>query len=135
MEIYVKNTVNGLLPLYPTDLEEKKKLKIGEIYKATIVNPRNYEFHKKFMALINVGHQNTKLEMPFDSYRRYVTIKAGFFKAYTTDKGTYFEAESISFGSMSQDKFEEVYSRVLDVIIKDINVTKEMIEKVLISFM
>jgi hypothetical protein len=127
--------VNGLLPLYPADLEEKKKLKIGEIYKAKIVNPRNYEFHKKFMALINVGHQNTKLEMPFDSYRRYVTIKAGFFNSYVTDKGTYFEAESISFANMEQDKFEEVYSRVIDVIIKDINVTQEMIEKVLASFM
>jgi len=134
MELYVKNTLHGLMPLYPADFEEKKKLKLGKEYKCTIVNPRNYQFHKKFMALINIGHQNTEFDMPFDTYRRYITTKAGYFKSYTTKKGTYFEAESISFSNMTQDKFEELYSRVIDVIIKDIGVTNEEIENELINF-
>ena len=135
MEIFVKNTVNGLLPLYPADLDEKKRLKIGEVYKVKITNPRNYEFHKKFMALVNLAHSNTNIDMPFDAYRKYLVSKAGYFKAYTTPKGTYIEPESISFGNMSQSEFETVYSRVLDVIIKELGCTTEEVEQELINFM
>ncbi len=135
MEIYVRNTISGLVPLYPSDFDEKRKLKLGQDYKADITFPRNLGFHKKFMALINVGCENSRLNMPFDTYRHYMTIKAGYFKAYQTPKGIYYEAMSISFASMEEDKFQEVYSRVLDKIIEDIGVTSEEIEKQLINFM
>jgi hypothetical protein len=135
MELYCRNTLTGLVPLYPSDQDEKRKLKLGADYKCEITNPRNLGFHKKFMALINVGCENSKLNMPFDTYRRYMTIKAGFFKAYQTDKGVYYEPMSISFASMEQDEFEDVYSRVLDKIIADIGVTSQDIELQLINFM
>ena len=135
MKIYVKNTVNGLLPMYPSDVTEKQKLSIGEVYEAEIRRPRNVLFHRKFFALVSIGHQNTQLEMPFETYRRYLIMKAGYFKAYATDKGTYFEAESISFASMEETTFEELYSRVLDVVIKDIKADEKTIEEQLINFM
>ena len=135
MKILCRNTISGLVPLYPSDYDEKRKLKLGEDYEVNITNPRNIGFHRKFFAMINVGHENTTLDMPFDAYRRYMTIKAGYFKAYDTPKGTFYEPESISFANMSQDKFEEVYSRVLDKIIEDIGATKEEIELQLIGFM
>lgn len=134
MDVYLKNTLHGLIPLYPSDYDNKKKLKIGETYKAVITRPRNYEFHKKFFALVNLGHENTSLEMPFDVYRKYLIQKAGFFKAYNTTKGTYFEAESISFANMSKDTFDDLYSRVVNEVIKDIGTTTEEIEKQLIEF-
>jgi len=134
MEIFVKNTLSGLMPLYPSDFDEKRKLKIGETYKAKIVTPRNILFHKKFFALINLGHENTSLDMPFDAYRGYLIQKAGFFKAYATPKGTYFEPMSISFSKMNETEFSELYSRVVDVIIKDIGSTTEEIEQQLIDF-
>ena len=36
MILLLKNTVEGLKPLYDDDYEEKRKLKIGEVYKADI---------------------------------------------------------------------------------------------------
>lgn len=135
MKIFCRNTISGLVPLYPSDFDEKRKLKLGNDYEVTVVNPRNIGFHKKFFALVNVGHENTKLKMPFETYRRYVIMKAGYFKTYQTTKGTYYEAESISFANMDQSQFEEVYSRVLDVIIKDIGAVPQDIEKVLINFL
>jgi hypothetical protein len=135
MELYCRNTLTGLVPLYPSDQDEKRKLKLGNDYKVVITNPRNLGFHKKFMALINIGCENSKLDMPFDTYRRYMTIKAGYFTAYSTPKGVYYEPMSISFASMTQDEFEEVYSRVLDRVIDDIGVTSDEIEKQLINFM
>jgi len=135
MRILCRNTIQGLVPLYPSDFDNKRKLKLGEDYQVDITNPRNVGFHRKFFAMLNVGHENTKLDMPFDTYRKYMTVKAGFFTAYQTPKGVYYDPDSISFASMSQDEFEEVYSRVLDKIIEDIGSDKETIEKQLIDFM
>jgi hypothetical protein len=135
MKLILRNTLHGLIPLFPSDMDERRKLKIGEDYECEIKNPRNYQFHKKFFAMLNVGHENTKLDMPFNVYRKYMTVKAGFFTAYSTPKGVYYDPDSISFSSMSQDEFEEVYSRVLDKVIEDIGVTKEEVEKQLINFM
>lgn len=135
MKIYCRNTISGLVPLYPADFDSKRKLKLGQDYECEIKNPRNIGFHKKFFALLNIGHENTQLDMPMDAYRKYITIKAGFYNAYSTPKGLFYDAKSISFASMSQDEFEDVYSRVLDKIIDDIGATKEDIEEQLLNFM
>ena len=135
MKLICRNTISGLVPLYPSDWDEKRKLKLGEDYVCDITNPRNVGFHRKFFAMLNVGHENTSLDMPFDTYRKYMIVKAGFFKAYQTPKGVFYDPDSISFASMSQDEFEDVYSRVLDKIIDDIGATKEEIEKQLVNFM
>lgn len=135
MKLLLQNTLHGLIPLYPSDYQEKRKLKLGETYEADIKRPRNYEFLKKFMALINIGVENSQLDMPFDTYRKYMTIKAGFFNAYQTPKGLYYEAMSLSFASMDDDQFADVYSKVLDKIIADIGCTSQEIEQQLINFM
>ena len=135
MKLLLRNTLSGLMPLYPSDFDEKRKLKLGQDYEAEIKNPRNVGFHRKFFALVNLGHENTSIDMPFETYRKYLIMKAGYFKTYQTPKGTFYEPDSISFGSMSQDQFEEVYSRVLDKVIEDIGVTKQDIETQLINFM
>lgn len=134
MKIYLQNTVHGLIPLYGSDFDEKRKLKLGETYEAEIKRPRNLEFHKKLMALFNLGCENSKMDLPFDVYRKIMTVRAGYFKAYQTDQGLYYEPDSLSFASMSQDTFDELYGRVLDVIIKDIGSTSEEIEKALVDF-
>jgi hypothetical protein len=135
MKLLLTNTISGLIPNYPSDFDNKRKLKLGQTYEADIKNPRNIGFHRKFFALLNIGHENTKLDMPFETYRKYMTTKAGFFTAYQTPKGIYYDPDSISFASMNQDEFEDVYSRVLDKIIEDIGSTKDEIEQQLINFM
>jgi hypothetical protein len=129
------NTIEGLKPKFPSDKDEKKKLKIGEDYWADIRKARNYLFLKKFMALIKIGMLNSKsVEMPFDVYRRYALIKSGYYHVYSTPKGSYVEADSIAFENMEEEKFQEVYSRALDFIIEDTQATKEDIEKNLLNF-
>ena len=135
MKLIVRNTITGLIPLFPSDFDQKRKLKLGVDYEADIKLPRNYPFLKKFMALINLGCENSSLDMPHETYRKYMTIKAGYYNAYSTPKDIYYEAMSISFSSMPEEEFQEVYSRVLDKIIEDIGSTKEEIEKQLIDFM
>lgn len=136
MKITVRNTINGLVPLYSSDLDEKRKLKIGETYEVEIKHPRNYQFHKKFFALLNIGWENTpEVDMPFETYRRWVTMRAGFYKVYHTPKGELYEPQSIAFSAMDEDSFEEVYNRVLDVILKDTGADKPDVEAMLVEFM
>jgi len=135
MDILLRNTEKGLVPEYASDLDEKKKLKMGELYSAKIVKMRNYRFLKKFMALCRYGSENSKnVSMPLTAYRKYVTMKAGYFITYKTPKGVMIEAESIAFEKMDENTFSEVYSRVLDVIIEDTQATQHDIEKELINF-
>lgn len=135
MKLILRNTISGLIPVYPSDFDEKRKLKLGEDYEAEIKMPRNYQFHKKLFALFNVGCQNSKMDLPFDVYRKIMTVRSGFFTAYQTDKGVYYEPDSLSFTAKDEVQMQEVYSRVLDAIIKDIGSTSEEIEKALIEFM
>jgi hypothetical protein len=135
MELFLRNTLTGLIPLYPSDQDEKKRLKLGQDYKAKLTLPRNLAFHKKFFALFNIAYQNTSLNMSEKAYRHYLTIKAGYFTAYQTPKGIFYEPDSISFDNMDQAEFEVYYQRFLDVVIKEIGSTSEEIENMLIEFM
>ena len=137
MKFFCQNTEAGLIPLYPSDLDEKKKLKMGKVYRGDFAEweERNYMFLKKFMALIKIGHENSKaVEMPFDTYRNYATMKSGYAKTYKTPKGIFVEAESISFKKMKEEKFQKVYNDVLDFIIKDTQADRKFIEDNLINF-
>ena len=58
MEIWVTNTLSGLKPMYGTDYDNKKKLKVGQDYLVTVKMPRNLKFHRKMFALYNLVFQN-----------------------------------------------------------------------------
>lgn len=135
MKLYVKNTLSGLVPLYASDLDQKRKLKLGETYEVDIRRPRNLGRHRMFFAMLNIGHQNTAMDLPFETYRRWAIMKAGFVRIYETPRGQMFEPESIAFSSMDEDMFQSVFDRVLDVIIEDIGVEKKEIMDLLIDFM
>jgi hypothetical protein len=135
MKLLLRNTEQGLLPEYPSDLDQKRKLKLGEAYWCEIKRARNYLFHKKFFALIKIGCENSKsINAPLDVYREYAIIKAGYYKPYQTNKGVFVKANSISFENMDEDEFQKAYSAVLDFIIIDTEATKEDIEQNLLSF-
>ena len=138
MKFFCANTKLGLIPLYADDLEEKKKLKMGEVYSCEIKLARNYEFHKKFYALCKMGFGNSKekfIKAPnLDIYRKYAIIRSGFVDLIQTQGGIIPFAQSIAFENMDEAKFEEVYYGVLDFVIADIVATKEDIEKELGDF-
>lgn len=136
MKIFTQCTATGLVPLYNSDWDEKRKLKIGEVYFCEIKKPRNLLFHKKFFALISLGHENTKLDMPLEAYRAYVTMKAGWVDVFETRGGKKMALpKSISFANMDDDEFAKLYLSVIHVIGKDVGLDNETIEKELSNFM
>ena len=123
------------MPLYDSDYEEKRKLKIGEVYQCDVKKPRNYEFLKKFFALIRLGAENTPLNMPQEPYRAYVTMKAGYAEVFDTPGGKMALPKSISFAKMDDNEFAGLYQDVIQVIITDIGADQQMIEENLINYM
>ena len=93
----------------------------------------NIKFHRKFFALMHLAFDyweppkhgegsalsdKMAIERNFDRFRYDVTILAGYYDAtYRLNGDVRLEAKSISFGSMSEDDFEDLYSKVIDVII------------------
>lgn len=134
MKLYLTKTISGLKPEYGVDYDKFNKLKIGEVYKCDITKERNYEFHKKFMALVGLAFENQEKFINFNHYRKYLVCKAGFYTAVETDNGTFVIPDSISFGSKDEIEFQEIYSKVLDVVIKEIGITNEQIEKEITNF-
>jgi len=111
MKLLLKCTDIGLIPLYGSDLDTKKKLKIGETYEATIVKPRNVAFHRKFFALINMVYENQEKYNNIEHLRRDLTIASGFYEQHETFTGQIrTEPKSISFAKMSQDDFDKLYA-------------------------
>lgn len=144
MKINLLNTTSGLKPLYDSDYDEKKKLKIGEVYEATIKRPRNLSFHKKYFALINLAwkYQNEISVEHFthniELFRKTVEVAAGWCDPiYSTDRKEWVEVpKSISFDKMDEDEFQNLYERVKDVLFKYFlkNISVEEFEKNLINF-
>lgn len=132
MEIWVKNTFRGLVPMYDTDLDNKKKLKIDQEYLVIVKMPRNIKFHRKMFALYNLVFQNQEQYRVLDDLRRDITIEAGFYRERTNINGEVIkEAESISFANMDDDVFSQLYNRSLDVIVKYFNFDKQsMIDEI-----
>ncbi len=124
MDLFCTNTVRGLVPNYDADFEEKKKLKIGIVYKVKVTKARNYEFHKKYFALINCAweYQNEGVVKHFKNnielFRESVQVAAGHCDMeYSISKNEWIEkSKSISFDKMDEIEFQELYDRVKDVL-------------------
>lgn len=135
MQIDLVKTPNGyIVGCTPDDEAAIKKWAIGEVKRGQFTNPRNYEFHKKFFAMLNIGfdaweppeleYKGLPAQKSFDRFRKDVTIAAGFYDVNVNLKGEVrAEAKSISFAKMEQHEFEEVYSKVADVLLQKVLLT------------
>lgn len=143
MKLRVVNTPLGLKPLYDEDLDEKKKLKLGEVYQAEIRLVRNYQFHKKAFALLNLAwaYLPERTQNGFrsiDGFRSYITVAAGYYDLYFNPRLKEFVEvpKSWAFDSMDNAAFTDFYEKVKDVIWGIIGkwVTPEEFERNLMNF-
>lgn len=112
------------------DEDKIKKLKQYQTYVFKVVHERNYKHHKKFFALLNLAFENQQHYESFESFRKIMTMKAGYFDEVVTSKGeTVYLPRSISFDNMGQDKFESLYKDVLLAISKELNVEVPQLEE------
>lgn len=124
MELLLYNTPEGLKPCYDEDYDEKKKLKIGETYRAKITLLRNARFHRKYFALIKLAweYQNESTIAHFrndvELFRKTVEIAAGHCEpVYNIELKAWVDIpKSIAFDKMDEAAFRDLYERVKDVL-------------------
>lgn len=137
--------MSGLMPATDVDAEKKQKLKYGQAYQFEVKQIRNYEFHKKYFALIETAWQmlNEKQEAFFgknkETFRKTLQVTAGYAdKVFNFNLKEWVDVpKSISFSSMDELEFQELYNAVLDVILQSVlkSITKEEFEKHLLNFL
>lgn len=130
MELYLIKTFNGLKPVGDSDDEKFKKIPINEILKYTVSIPRNYKFHQKFFAMLNLAFQNQEEFRSFELFREAAIIGAGFIeRKQRLHSEETIEAKSISFAKMNEEEFSRLYTAVLDTIIMYFGWEKEGFER------
>ena len=144
MELLLLNTDGGLKPCYDEDYDNKKKLKLGQIYKAKITLARNIDFHRKYFALINCAwaYQNEKTTAYFkndiNSFRKTIEVAAGHCDTlFNLRLKEWVDVpKSIAFDKMDELEFRELYDRVKDIIFSMFikNVSEEEFMNNLINF-
>lgn len=144
MELYLTNTVGGLIPMYDADFDEKRRLKIGQVYKADVKLARNLQFHRKYFALVNCAWEYLdEATRAFygeskDGFRKTLEIAAGWYEpVYDLRRKEFVHApKSISFSTMRPEQFDVLYSRVKDVLFASFlrGVNAEEFEKNLMNF-
>jgi len=116
MKFFVKKTISGLIPSTRTDFDilQECKLKLGEYYEVEIKKKRNYEFHKKFFALISIVFENQETFEFIDDLREYLTIKSGYYRKVVMPNGyEQIKPKSISFANMDQLEFNDLYDKFI----------------------
>jgi len=138
----------GLIPADDETLEEVQKLPMGSVIMGKFSKPRNYQFHRKLFSLLRLaydhwepGEINNKYKKPMKSFNRFrkdLIIMAGYYNVVIRlDGSTRIEAQSLSFASMSPEKFEKVYSAIIDKVLSKVMVNMQredltdLVEKVI----
>ena len=130
MEIMVIKLQGGvIIPSLDDDAKKLERFKVGVPFSVTVKQPRNSKFHRKFMAMLNIGYEafepdekeykGMPVQKDFDRFRKDAVIAAGFYDLVSDINGNVkAQAQSISFASMDDEKFERVYSKVVDVLLQ-----------------
>ena len=127
-----KVSAQMLVPVSDDDQLFVQQLKTGQVIRAEFRKTRNPHFHRKFFALLKLGFDHFEPgpcrmagtdqwftpEKNFDEFRRWVTVKAGFYDVIGyPDGGVRVRARSLKFSSMSQETFQQLYSASVDVLL------------------
>lgn len=135
MKLFAQFKNGRIIPEYNTDYDKLAKIRPDTTYSVEIKQPRNVKFHRKYFALLNLAYANQNHFNNFDEMRAWLTMKSGFYKRVQTPSGEMFQPESISFASMDEIRFGEVYSKVLDSVCSWLDISEEDVRNELINFM
>jgi len=129
---YVVRRRSRLEPANRMNEESIWEMPEGELIEIRWKRPRNIDFHNKFFSMLRTAFSMQSDFDSFEVFRSYILSKVGFARVVLTPDGAMIiEPESISFANMDEDRFEEVYSSVLDVLLKLYGIKKEDVERLM----
>lgn len=133
-DLMVTKTPNGsLIPFSDEDAEKIRRFKVGKLIRMTAQEMRNGAYFRKWWALAKTAYDLWADTVPpqqykgvdvlpdFDRFRRDLIILAGFYRATFNARGEVrLEAESLKWSQMTEERFDQLYSKTIDVILASI---------------
>ncbi len=110
----------GLTPVDDEGIKYVYNRKVGDVLSCEIKQCRSYPQLKRFMAFIQVTFDMQDYFDNKESYRYWLTMKAGYFDSIVAPNGNVmFKAHSLAFDNMDEDVFKKVFSNCIDVFLKE----------------
>lgn len=134
MEIlFLKGAGGVLIPMDEDEEAKLKRFKTGDVIKVSVSAMRNGGLFRKWWTLATLGfnmftertepkqYKGMEVQHSFDEFRKDLVVLAGYYEPVYHMDGTFtLKAQSISFASMSDEKFEKLYSETINVILKNV---------------
>jgi hypothetical protein len=133
MEITLIRVPTGFAPADDEAHECMKHFPLGSIGRLDVKLMRNYQFFKKWWALVKLGYDHfadtceeqefkgDKIMPNFQRFRKDVTILAGFREPVWNLNGEMrIEAESIAWGNMDEERFTKLYDATIQVLLRKV---------------
>lgn len=122
-----KISYNTYQPPYPSDEAENAKIKIGD--EVRVSRARNPLHHRKMFAILRMYFDNQSKYSNEDIARQILTIKAGYVDWVDGADGVKYPfAKSWAFDKMGQEDFSKMYDAIIEIISKELKITREEIE-------
>lgn len=131
--IMIRQPGGTLAPATDEDAELLRKIKAGAAVRVEVKQVRNYKFLQKWFTLAKYAfdiwsetiepmeYKGQAVAPEFDRFRKDLIILCGHFNAVYNVRGEVrLEAKSISFAGMTEETFEALYSKTIDVILAKI---------------
>ena len=118
-----KNALGALVPDDPEAQELISKVKIDAVVSCEIKRTRNIAMHRKYFSLLNYAFDQMDFDdqrILFEDFRSQVIMLAGYKREVVSFSSgePRWEPKSISFSSMSQDDFEQLYDDTIEVLLR-----------------
>ena len=130
MKLLVVRHLNGIKPAYDSDKDIFNKMPLNEVFEIEYTKRRNYQFHKKVMALFDLAFRNQNEFKLFNRMRKTLIEVAGYYDEYRCPitKEIKREVYSMSYANMDELELQKLYEDLKIVIIDWLGVTNEDLE-------
>ena len=136
MKLTFIKTQTGLIPDCDETREILKKIKNGDGVILDYKPKRNFKFHRRLFALLNLIFENQDYYKSIDNILEMCKFKAGYFETIITHKGEkHYKTKSIAFDEMDNAEFEKFYSKCIDVALELTGINQKNLEQQIINFM
>jgi len=132
MKILVIKTINQLIkPAYDSDLDIFNKMPNNEVFEIEYKKKRNPKFHRKYFALLKLAYDNQSDYRTLEDMRHDIIVTCGFYDEIVNriTGEVYKKAHSMSFDSMEQITFNELYEKTKDVISQWLGISNQSIDE------
>jgi TusA-related sulfurtransferase len=114
----MKRSLSGLMADDEAAAKLLRNLNPGDVVKVDIQKPRSHKNLRRWWALINMIYQNSDQFKSPEQAHDYLKILSGHCSQIVskTTGEVYLVADSIAFGRLDEDEFQEVWARAVKAV-------------------